>query len=444
MIDAPLELNATPPERSPNARATTWERAAPSAEPMTPPVVASRLVAPAQAGNGAGTIGFTPVDPDDASTDRALAVPSVSPALIVPSRRNVDAAGGAAPERLAWLREVDGVGDYLLNRTSNSIGRAADCDVVLDEPTVAPHHATVLESDDGWLLMPSAPTVVEGTEVVPGESLVLADGMALSFGGVRVELFLPPLTGSVRRLVFASAARTDIGGRPTNQDSHHAGDRIVAVADGVAGRPGGAVASALVVNELLASDRGEPLEVAAERLNREVRRRSRLGDGLAGMATTLDAAVLRLDADGGWVEGVHVGDGQAIVIGSGQPEVLTRPHTLASELVAAGRLSTTEGRHHPERAALLRGIGLAESVSPDVWQRRAEAGHRYVLASDGLLAALGERALHQHLRRLRTVSPDVCADRLILEARQSGAQDNVTVVVADVVEEVVRSSGGRE
>ena len=71
-------------------------------------------------------------------------------------------------------------------------------------------------------------------------------------------------------------------------------------------------------------------------------------------------------------------------------------------------------------------------VEPTLTMREARAGDRYLLCSDGLSDVVSEETIGDTLGSVE--SPSGCADRLIELALRSGGPDNVTVVVADVVD----------
>jgi protein phosphatase len=232
---------------------------------------------------------------------------------------------------------------------------------------------------------------------------------------------------------FRSSGATAVGGRTTNQDAHHASSRIVAVADGVGGRPAGELASRLAIQGVLEADAEPDLAMMMRRINQRVRHRAMEDPGTAGMATTLDLLVLRDGPEGAEVFGAHIGDGIMLLQTGARTETLTREHTLATELVEARQMSAREMRMLPERGTLLRAIGLSDEIAADFWRREAMPGDRYVLASDGLLNALGMEDVQKALRALRAFGPDVCAHELVNNALRVRASDNVTVVVADIV-----------
>ncbi|GLZ40523.1 protein phosphatase 2C domain-containing protein [Actinokineospora sp. NBRC 105648] len=228
---------------------------------------------------------------------------------------------------------------------------------------------------------------------------------------------------------FSAANVSALGGRTTNQDASHAGGRLLVVADGVGGAPAGEVASALAVQAVVEHG-GEAPGTAASLANAAVRAHGREHPATAGMGSTLDVAAM-VRREGRWlVRGAHVGDSVVLVVAT-DIHPLTRAHTLADELVAAGHLTPEEGARHPQRSALMRAIGMEDQVRPDLWERSAIPGERYLLCSDGLPNALG-KGLHDLLFSLRKATAAECANELVRAAVEAGARDNVTAVVGDV------------
>ncbi|GGS12867.1 hypothetical protein GCM10010171_00710 [Actinokineospora fastidiosa] len=220
-----------------------------------------------------------------------------------------------------------------------------------------------------------------------------------------------------------------LGGRDTNQDSWHAGERLIAVADGVGGAPAGEVASRLAMESVVAAGPDMPPEEAAVRANAAVRAYAETDPATHGMATTLVIAALGAD---GWVRGAYVGDSVTLVQ-TDRVELLSSPHTLGAELVAAGHLTAEEGARHPNRNALVRAVGMEPTLQPDTWSRPAVVGERYLLCSDGLTDALDDADFLAALTGLRAADPRQCVETLVRLACEAGARDNVTAVVGDVV-----------
>ncbi|MGE3327008.1 MAG: SpoIIE family protein phosphatase, partial [Acidimicrobiia bacterium] len=110
---------------------------------------------------------------------------------------------------------------------------------------------------------------------------------------------------------------------------------------------------------------------------------------------------------------------------------ITRDHSFVEDLVAAGEITHEEARHHPRRHIVTRVLGIEPDVVVDTWEVTPFAGDRYLLCSDGLTGEIDDEEIASVLR---TVSdPQACADELLERALVSGARDNVTVLVVDVM-----------
>ena len=149
------------------------------------------------------------------------------------------------------------------------------------------------------------------------------------------------------------------------------------------------------------------------------------------MGTTLTAILFA----GGRLGLCHVGDSRAYLVRDGQMSQITHDDTFVQTLIDDGRITAEEANSHPQRSLLLRALN-GQEVEPDLSMREARAGDRYMLCSDGLSGVVSEETLAE---ALKDPDPEATADRLIELALRSGGPDNVTVIVADVIED----TGGR-
>ncbi len=99
-------------------------------------------------------------------------------------------------------------------------------------------------------------------------------------------------------------------------------------------------------------------------------------------------------------------------------------------MVDGGRLTPEEAAAHPQRSLLVRALG--QGAGADLRLHDAGQGDRYLLCSDGLSAVVPTDGIRQVLTA--TGEPGEAARRLIALANDSGGPDNVSCVVADVVE----------
>ena len=242
-------------------------------------------------------------------------------------------------------------------------------------------------------------------------------------------------------LTLRSAAGSDVGRRrPLNQDSAVTSPRLLAVADGMGGHAHGEVASSVAVGALADLDTelagtdlagldllgvlARAVTAAADRLTGLARENT----ALRGSGTTVVALLF----DGGRVGILHVGDSRAYLLRGGELLRLTRDHTLVQALVDEGRISLEEAAEHPRRSMLMRTLQDGNTVEPDLFHHEALAGDRYLVCSDGVTAVLGDADIQRVLAE--SEEPQAAVDRLIELANEGGGPDNITCVVADVVD----------
>jgi len=236
-------------------------------------------------------------------------------------------------------------------------------------------------------------------------------------------------------LVLRYAARSDRGlVRSNNEDSVYAGARLLALADGMGGHAAGEVASQLVIAGLAHLDEDEPggdllskLDAAVHQGNSAIAAQVEAEPELEGMGTTLTAILFA----GNRLGLVHVGDSRGYLLRDGELTQITKDDTFVQTLVDEGRITAEEAHSHPQRSLIMRAL-TGHEVEPTLIMREARVGDRYLLCSDGLSDPVSDETIREALQ-----TPDVtaAADRLIELALRGGGPDNVTVVVADVVDE---------
>jgi len=235
-------------------------------------------------------------------------------------------------------------------------------------------------------------------------------------------------------LVLRYAARSDRGlVRSSNQDSVYAGPRLLALADGMGGHAAGEVASKVVIASLAPLDDDEPgddllsmLRDAVAGGNAAISELVANDPDLDGMGTTLTAMLF----SGSRLGMVHVGDSRAYMYRNGALTQITRDDSFVNELLEQGRITADQAATHPQRSLLLKAL-TGHEVEPSLTVREARAGDRYLLCSDGLSGMVSDETLAE---AIRIPDPQDCADRMIELALKGGGTDNVTVIVADVVD----------
>ena len=239
-----------------------------------------------------------------------------------------------------------------------------------------------------------------------------------------------------RQLWFDFAAGSDRGPvRERNEDAAYAGARVLALADGVGGHPGGDLASAAMVRgfaqidfTLEGWDGTDHLRAAAFRGEDAIAEQVALRPELDGMATTLTAVLLQRDHR---VVLLHAGDSRGYLFRDRRLYQLSKDDTFVQSLVDAGALSPDEARFHPQRNIVLRALsGRGTRFSLASWTVRP--GDLLLLCSDGLSDALSDDVIAEVMSS--SSHTEECAERLIGQALSRGARDNVTCIVAHVVE----------
>jgi len=235
-------------------------------------------------------------------------------------------------------------------------------------------------------------------------------------------------------LVLRYSARSDRGlVRRNNQDSVYAGPRLLALADGMGGYAGGEVASKVVIAALAPLDDDAPgddllaqLAQALDQGNDAIGEMVGGDPHLDGMGTTLTAILFA----GNKLGLAHVGDSRAYLMRGNTLAQITHDDTFVQSLVDDGRITAEEAAHHPQRSLLIKALN-GQPVDPSLAVREARAGDRYLLCSDGLSGVVSDETLAM---ALQIADPQACADRLIELALKGGGPDNITVIVADVVD----------
>ncbi len=235
-------------------------------------------------------------------------------------------------------------------------------------------------------------------------------------------------------LVLRYAARSDRGlVRANNEDSVYAGARLLALADGMGGHAAGEVASQLVIAALAHLDDDEPggdllsrLDSAVSEGNTAIAAHVEADPELEGMGTTLTAILF----DGNRLGLVHIGDSRGYLLRDGELAQITKDDTFVQTLVDEGRITAEEAHSHPQRSLIMRAL-TGHEVEPTLIMREARTGDRYLLCSDGLSDPVSHDTI---LEALQIADVAESADRLIELALRGGGPDNVTVVVADVID----------
>jgi protein phosphatase len=213
------------------------------------------------------------------------------------------------------------------------------------------------------------------------------------------------------------------------------------VADGVGGAAYGELASMLAlqagwdcgahafkwhfkITEAEADDLMEHLKGYGHLMQQTLCQRARLDPRLAGMATTITAAVLvGTDAFFG-----HAGDSRAYLFRKGSLWQLTQDHTRAQQLVEAGIYPSVAAAPPWLRRLLTNCLSAGKrDVDVEVCHVELAEDDRVLLCTDGLTDMVGDG----EIARILDYHPDPAeaCQALVDAALDRGGRDNVTVVL---------------
>lgn len=237
------------------------------------------------------------------------------------------------------------------------------------------------------------------------------------------------------RMSLRFTALSDVGRvRRDNQDSGYAGPHLLAVADGVGGAARGDVASVATIQQVRGLDH-PPDNDALEQLAGAVElAHTRIADLVAespeleGTSTTATVALF----DGSQLLVAHIGDSRAYLLHDDELRQLTKDHTFVQSLIDEDRITEDEARVHPHRNIILRAVDGVHEPEPDVFTVPLAVGDRVLLCSDGCSGSLTDAELAD----LLSGDPlDRTPPALVNAALEAGSSDNVTVVVAEVIDD---------
>ena len=147
-----------------------------------------------------------------------------------------------------------------------------------------------------------------------------------------------------------------------------------------------------------------------------------------GMGTTF-AGIFVL-ATGTFV--AHVGDSRVYRFRDRQLELLTEDHSLLNEYIKMGRLTPDEIERFPHKNVIMRALGMKETVKVDTRFEEPRLGDIFLICSDGLTGPVSD----EEMTRILSENPEIkiAGARLIEKANENGGPDNITCVLARLVE----------
>lgn len=217
---------------------------------------------------------------------------------------------------------------------------------------------------------------------------------------------------------------------------------LIAVADGLGGHAGGAIASRATIGSISTFvkqqiERGQLNETphreifteAVQACHREVSQMGLSQPGLEEMASTLTAGWIARD----YLYVIHVGDSRAYLLRRGDLRQLTTDHTLANR-IAQGLSDEVDKEMYSRWSNVLWNTigGSKQSPDAEITVQELIPGDQILFCTDGLSNSLDEQDIQRLLTQLSKPT-DQCQE-LVGLANQLGGRDNITAVVLQVHE----------
>ena len=217
---------------------------------------------------------------------------------------------------------------------------------------------------------------------------------------------------------------------------------VLAVSDGMGGALAGEVASKMAVEsvceKLLIEDTDATLTPesyqydlisklynATVYANYLVHQQGRTDPQFQGMGATFTG--IGVTPDG--VDIIQVGDSRAYLIRNGKIYQVTKDQSLVQQLIDAQQISAEEAETHTLKNVILQALGAQNEIYPVSARLTPSQNDVLLLCSDGLSnkvsAANMQKVVVENLDHLELA----CAE-LVKEANENGGEDNITVVLA--------------
>jgi protein phosphatase len=175
------------------------------------------------------------------------------------------------------------------------------------------------------------------------------------------------------------------------------------------------------------------LASAIRAANGIVHHESRKRPDYAGMGTTVVAALVLGDK----VAIAHVGDSRLYLIRDGTIQSLTLDHSWVAEQVGKGVITEEEAQYSPNRNIVTRALGVESLVEVELAEVSIKCGDRFLLCSDGLTRTINSEDMLPILSGTEDLA--TMSDRLITMANNAGGDDNTTVIIVALGDEIQES-----
>jgi len=263
------------------------------------------------------------------------------------------------------------------------------------------------------------------------------------------------LRGKIRSVGLSDVGRV----REHNEDTIGVDTDIglMVLADGMGGYNAGEVASGIAVKTIMSlvkeavaqqadmtttdpntglSRPSIVLRDAIIRANKIIFQTAKTQPQCEGMGTTVVACLF---ADNK-VSVAHVGDSRVYRLRGNHFEQLTLDHSLLQELVDRGFYSQAEAARATNKNYVTRALGVEPTVDVEIHEHACQKSDVYVLCSDGLSDMVEDDDIHLTISTF-SANLETVAKQLIQLSNDNGGRDNVSLILAQVIESFAARRG---
>jgi serine/threonine protein phosphatase PrpC len=249
---------------------------------------------------------------------------------------------------------------------------------------------------------------------------------------------------------YEICTQTDPGlARENNEDavSFDVASKLCILADGMGGYNAGEIASGMAV-AFIQSEMGRwlsqagkhanakeirrALEICVENANHSIFNAANANLAYAGMGTTLVVGVFQQDR---LILG-HIGDSRCYRLRNGELVQITKDHSLLQEQLDAGLITPEQALTSTHKNLVTRALGVEDTTMLEVHEHRVESGDIYLMCSDGLSDMVSDAGIASVVASSDSLEQK--AGQLIAAANDGGGRDNISVLLAQAEEALVK------
>lgn len=210
---------------------------------------------------------------------------------------------------------------------------------------------------------------------------------------------------------------------------------LLLLADGMGGHKAGDYASRYTIDtikkEVNVSPETNPVHIFAEAIeyaNEHLYQKSIRDRNFEGMGTTLVAATC-MDYK---LNVANIGDSRLYLIRQNKMVQVTKDHSYVAELVKKGGLDQEMAKHHPQKNYITRAVGAFEKANADFFYVETKPGDVILICSDGLTNMLSDEEILSIIYQENDL--EFTCYKLVQAANEKGGYDNVSVILAKIME----------